>query len=89
MQANRLPRGAAGVAYGNPIHLLDAAQYIRLAWDSISDATIKNAYNFTTQLVPLRNAVGEKFDLYCVALKHWLIDASLFSYHEKATVRYA
>ena len=45
-QANRLPQDAAGVVYGNPVHLLDAAQYVKLAWDSISDATIKNAFNF-------------------------------------------
>ena len=32
-QANRLPRGAASVAYGNPIHLVDAAQCIKLAWE--------------------------------------------------------
>ena len=44
-QAKRLPRRAAGVAYGNPAYLLDAAQYIKLAWDAISDATIKNAFN--------------------------------------------
>ena len=30
-QANKLPRGAASVAYGNPIHLVDAAQCIKLA----------------------------------------------------------
>ena len=39
-QAKRLPRGAAGVAYGNPTHLLDEAQYIKLAGDAIWDATI-------------------------------------------------
>ena len=44
-QANRLPYGAAGVAYGNPVNLLDAAQYVKLAWNSITDATIKNACN--------------------------------------------
>ena len=47
-QANGLPRDAAGVAYDNPVHMLDAAQYIKLAWDSFSDATIKNALNFTS-----------------------------------------
>ena len=47
-QANRLPQGAVGIAWGNPVHLLDAAQYIKLAWDSFSDATIKNAFNFTS-----------------------------------------
>ena len=30
-QAKRLFRGAAGVAYGNPDHMLDAAEYIKLA----------------------------------------------------------
>lgn len=43
-QAKRLRRGAAGVAYGNSAHMLDAAQYIRFAWDAISDAAIKNAF---------------------------------------------
>ena len=47
-QANRLFRGPANDAYGNPVHLLDAAQYIKLAWDSILDATIKNEFNFTS-----------------------------------------
>ena len=47
-QASRLPRDAAGVAYGNPVHLLDAAQYIELAGDFISDATIRNMFNFTS-----------------------------------------
>ena len=47
-QANRLPWGAAGVAYGNPVHLLDAAHYIKLAWDSISNATIRNTFNFAS-----------------------------------------
>ena len=32
-QANKLPQGAASVAYGNPIHLVDAAQCIKLAWE--------------------------------------------------------
>ena len=31
---------AAGVAYCNPPHLLDAAQYVELAWDAVSDAKI-------------------------------------------------
>ena len=44
-QAKRLPREAAGVAYGNPGRMLNAAHYIKLAWDTISDATVKNAFN--------------------------------------------
>jgi hypothetical protein len=40
-QAERLPRGSAGVAYGNPAHLLDAANYVVSAWDVITMDTIK------------------------------------------------
>ena len=36
-QAKRLPRGAAGISYGNPAHLVDAAQCIKLAWGTILD----------------------------------------------------
>ena len=43
-QAGRLRRGAAGVSYGNPAHLLDAANYVKTAWDSITSTTIKNAF---------------------------------------------
>ena len=32
-QAHRLPQGAAGVTYSSPVHLLDAAQNTKLAWD--------------------------------------------------------
>ena len=49
-QAKMLPRGAAGVTCGNPAHLLDAAQYIKLAWKAILDATIKNAFNISQLL---------------------------------------
>ena len=53
-QAKRLPRRAAGVAYGNSAHMLDTAQYIKLDWDAISDATIKNAFN-KSELVTLKS----------------------------------
>jgi hypothetical protein len=35
-QGRRLHQGAAKVLYGNPLHLLDAASYVKDAWDSIS-----------------------------------------------------
>ena len=57
-QEKGLPRRAAGVAYGNPAHMLDAAQYIKLAWDAISDATIKSAFN-KAELVTLKNGAQE------------------------------
>jgi len=44
MQGQRLRRGAAGVAYGNPAHLLDAASYVKEVWQSVSPSSIKNAF---------------------------------------------
>jgi uncharacterized protein YigA (DUF484 family) len=44
MQGRKLQRGAVGVAYGNPAHLLDAASYVKEAWQSMSPSSIKNAF---------------------------------------------
>jgi hypothetical protein len=44
MQGRRLRCGAAGVAYGNLAHLLDAASYVKEAWQSMSPSAIKNAF---------------------------------------------
>jgi hypothetical protein len=30
--------------YGNPAHLLDVANYVKVAWDSVSEASISNAF---------------------------------------------
>jgi hypothetical protein len=43
----RLRRGAVGVSYENPSHLLDAASYVKEAWDSVSSSSIKNAFSKT------------------------------------------
>ena len=61
-QAKRLPRVAAGVAYGNPAHMLDVAEYIKLARDAISDATIKNSFN-QAELVNLKGGAHEEVDM--------------------------
>ena len=42
--------------------MLDAAQYIKLAWDVISDVTIKNAFN-KAELVTLKDGVPEEVDM--------------------------
>ena len=39
-----LRRGSAGVEYGNPTHLMDAAKYIKEAWDSILPISIENCF---------------------------------------------
>jgi len=44
MQGRRLRYGAVGVAYGNLAHLLDAASYVKEAWQSVSPSSIKNAF---------------------------------------------
>ena len=61
-QAKKIPRRAAGATYSNPAHMLDAAQYIKLAWDAISDATIKNAFN-KAELVTLKGGAQEEVDM--------------------------
>jgi len=44
MQGRRLRHDAIGVAYGNLVHLLDAASYVKEAWQSVSPSSIKNAF---------------------------------------------
>jgi hypothetical protein len=42
LTGENLRRGAVGVKFGNPAHLLDAANCIKLCWNAISPETIKN-----------------------------------------------
>ena len=42
--------------------MLDASQYIKLAWDAISDATIQNAFN-KAKLVTLKGGAHEEVDM--------------------------
>jgi len=41
----QLRRAVARVSYENPAHLLDAASYVKEAWDSISSNSTKNAFS--------------------------------------------
>ena len=59
-QGKRLPHGAAGVAYGKPAHLLDAAHYVKQAWEFISDTTIRNSFNKAQLLTPMAGGVDEE-----------------------------
>ena len=52
------------------LHLLDAAQYIKLAWDAISDGTIKNAFN-KFELLTLRGETDEEVDLTADLLRNF------------------
>ena len=67
-QAKRLPRGAAGVAYGNPAHMLNTAQYVKIAWDAILDATIKNTFN-KPELLNLAGGTDEEVDMMADLLR--------------------
>ena len=42
--------------------MLDASQYIKLAWDAISDATIQNAFN-KAELVTLKGGAHEEVNM--------------------------
>ena len=42
--------------------MLDVVQYITLAWDAISDATIRNAFN-KAELVTLKGGAHDKIDM--------------------------
>ena len=66
-QAKRLRRETTGVAYGNPAHMLDASQYIKLALDAISDATIQNAFN-KAELVTLKDGPHKEVDMMAYLL---------------------
>jgi len=44
MQGWRLQRGAVGVAYENPAHLLNAPSYVKEAWQFVSPSSIKNTF---------------------------------------------
>ena len=61
-QVKSLPRSAAVVAYGNSSYLLDAAQYVELAWYAILDGIIKNAFN-KSELLTLRSGADEEAGL--------------------------
>ena len=59
-QGKRLQRGAAGVAYGKPAHLLDAAHYVKQAWEFISDTSIRNSFHKAQLLTPMAEGVDEE-----------------------------
>ncbi|KAI6648197.1 hypothetical protein LOD99_12006 [Oopsacas minuta] len=61
--SERLPKGAAGVVYGKPAHLLDAAFYVKRAWNLISDTSISNSF-IKAELGPLtlQGSVDEEVD---------------------------
>src|SRR5262245_47377163 len=55
-------RGAAGVKYGNPAHLLDAAEYIKAAWTSITEETIKNCFKKADINITFEDSVVTEFE---------------------------
>ncbi|RHZ18691.1 hypothetical protein DYB37_009540 [Aphanomyces astaci] len=59
--------GSAGVKYGRPAHVLDAASNIRAAWENESSSTIKNAFakadigvNFSSNIVSSDDNVDDE-----------------------------
>ncbi len=70
-QGARLLRGAVGVTYGNPAHLLDAANYDVTAGDAITLTTIRNASIKADIIGAFKNATGtaEQDDLQAMFLE--------------------
>jgi hypothetical protein len=64
----RLRRGAARVSYGNPAHLLDAASYVKKAWDFVSSSFIKNAFS-KAELMNLEPEPGVESENNVIATK--------------------
>ena len=67
--------------------MLDAAQHIKLAWDAISDAAIKNSFN-KAELVTLKGRAHEEIyiitDLLCSFIPITMIDELLHVDHENS-----
>ena len=59
-----MQRGSAGVPYGHPAQLLDAATYEKQAWDDISSATIKNAFN-KAEIMEIDSPISNEPDMLC------------------------
>ncbi len=64
----RLRQGAAGVSYENPAHLLDAASYVKEAWDSVSSSSIKNAFS-KAELMNLEPKPGAESENNVIAIE--------------------
>ena len=61
-QGKKQRRGSAGVSFGNPTHLLDAA--VTNAWENITPTTIKNAFIKADLCIDLESEVAE--DNVCI-----------------------
>jgi len=62
----RLRRGAAGVSYENPAHLLDVASYVKEAWDFVSSSSIKIAFS-KAELMNLKPEPGAESENNVIA----------------------
>ena len=69
-QARRLPRGGAGVVYGNPTHLLDVAHYVKHAWDAISNTTILNAFKKAELMSMEDDSINEEENDFVATILH-------------------
>ena len=62
-QGQRLSRGAKGVAYGNPVHLLDAAHYVKCVWNSVTHTTISSSFKKVDIMMTLPNEINKEDEL--------------------------
>jgi hypothetical protein len=67
IEGRRLRQGVVGVLYKNPVHLFDAASYVKDIWDFVSQTSIKNAF-VKAELMNLEPKLeaGNKVDDLCI-----------------------
>jgi hypothetical protein len=78
-QGRRLRQGAAGILYRNPAHLLNATSYVKDAWDSISQTSIKNAFVKAELMnLELELKAGNEVDDLCTEFSKAMESLNLF-----------
>jgi len=66
LAVERVKWGAAGMAHGRPLHFLDAANLVKIAWNEISSQSLKNCFKKADIISSFRDLsvveVIQKFD---------------------------
>jgi uncharacterized protein CbrC (UPF0167 family) len=70
----KLQRGSAGVRFGNPVHLLDAAKYVKEAWDSILPISIENCFRKADISIEFQDKIRPEQDTNKTEQIHELIE---------------
>lgn len=87
LTASKMKRGSAGVSYGRPPHLLDAAIFVKTAWNEISQESLKNCFKKADIIPGLSEANDSADDLVVDDITRMLSGCSLLGNVEDAGLR--